>query len=709
MKVYFQHILLIVLFATGMVSCTDSMKSYKNEYEILMDKIRADFVTNPDAGEINESLKLFNKEKGCFTDVDYRRDDRTNWPPMTHLTRLANFAHAYTNPDNYFYRNETMYNSVLQGLNYWYAVNPQCNNWWYNQIAEPQTLGLMMIQMRLGKKKLPADVEKKTIERMIKEGGNPAKWTGANRTDISLHWMYRACLMEDEATLNTALKNAFSPIYYTTKEGFQHDNSYMQHGRQLYIGGYGDEILKGITQIAAYTAGTKFAIPADKLAILSKFMRETFYQTIRGKYMMFDVLGRGMSRPDILNKENTAKFAQRMIALDTEHADEFRQIVRRIRGEVSASQGVKSMHNHYFGSDYTLHVRPEYTFDTRMVSTRTMRCEYGNGENLDTYFLSDGCTGIVRYGDEYYNIFPVWNWYLIPGITAPRLDKMPMAISDWKTPGTSTFTGGVTDGMYGATAYSYYDNYSSIHTGANKSWFYFDNEVVCMGNVSSHAGREVQTSINQCMMSDARVYVNDGSQTAEVGKGKHSYNNPQWVFHRGIGYVFPNGGNVFVYNQEQTGSWYRINRSMEKGEKVHEVFTIGLDYDKNSTNKSYAYIVVPTVDTWEELREYTKIKQVQIVANTQQVQSVYHKALDIWQTVFFKAGSVKLGDIRLVVDQSCIVMLKNGRLYICDPKQRQETITVTVHKDRHVSEITADFKGTGIYAGMTKSFELNKK
>ena len=91
--------------------------------------------------------------------------------------------------------------------------------------------------------------------------------------------------------MKTALENAYSPIEYTVKEGFQHDNSYFQHGVQLYIGGYGDEILKGTTQVAMYTQGTRYALGAEKIRILSKFMRGTYYQTIRGQHMLFDVLG----------------------------------------------------------------------------------------------------------------------------------------------------------------------------------------------------------------------------------------------------------------------------------------------------------------------------------------------------------------------------------------------------------------------------------
>ena len=67
------------------------------------------------------------------------------------------------------------------------------------------------------------------------EGGDPGKWTGANMTDIALHWIYRACLTADEDLLKTAIDYSYSTVKYTTAEGFQYDNSYFQHGVQLYI------------------------------------------------------------------------------------------------------------------------------------------------------------------------------------------------------------------------------------------------------------------------------------------------------------------------------------------------------------------------------------------------------------------------------------------------------------------------------------------
>ena len=539
-----------------------SSLSMQGEFETLMEKIRKDFAQNP---PINDFLNKYDNGRGCFTDIDYSRRDRTNWEPLNHIDRLYDLAFAYTNPQNAYYQSEDIYNKIVKGLEYWYECNPHCNNWWYNQIAEPQKIGILLIQMRTGQKQIPAALETKTLQRIRKDGGDPAKWTGANRTDIALHWIYRACLEKNEADLKTALENAYSPIEYTVKEGFQHDNSYFQHGVQLYIGGYGDEILKGTTQVAMYTQGTRYALGAEKIRILGKFMRGTYYQTIRGQHMLFDVLGRGISRKDITDKSATALFAERMIILDPEHADEYKAIIARLKGEQPAGYKLQPLHTHYFRGDYTLHVRPGYTFDVRMVSTRTMRCEYGNGENLKTYFLSDGCTNIATQGNEYTNILPVWDWRRIPGTTAPQLDTIPMAASDWQTRGTSTFAGGVSDSIYGVSAYAYMDNYAGVNTGAKKAWFFFDNEVVCLGaGINSTSRAPIYTTINQCLLNDKNILVSQNKKQAVIKKGEFTYDSPDWALHNEIGYIFPKGGRIFLNNRQQTGSWYDINHTESK-------------------------------------------------------------------------------------------------------------------------------------------------
>lgn len=705
-------LLLLTFFTSASILANDNKD---DEFESLMEKIRKDFAQNP---LIDEALNKYDANKGCFTDVDYSRRDRTNWEPLTHIDRLYDFAFAYTNPQNTYYQNEDIYNKIVKGLEYWYERNPHCNNWWYNQIAEPQKIGILLIQMRIGKKQISSALETKTLQRIRKEGGDPAKWTGANRTDIALHWIYRSCLEKNETDLETALKNAYSPIEYTVKEGFQHDNSYFQHGVQLYIGGYGDEILKGTTQVAMYTHGTQYALSAEKIRILSKFMRGTYYQTIRGQHMLFDVLGRGISRKDITDKSATALFAERMIVLDPEHADEYKAIIARLKGEQPADYKLQPLHTHYFRGDYSLHVRPGYTFDVRMVSTRTMRCEYGNGENLKTYFMSDGCTNITIEGNEYTNILPIWNWCRIPGTTTPQLDTIPMAASDWQTRGTSTFAGGVSDSIYGVSAYAYMDNYAGVNTGATKAWFFFDNEVVCLGaGITSTSHAPIYTTINQCLLNDKNILLSQNKKQTAIKKGEYSFDYPDWALHNGIGYIFPQGGRIFLNNQQQTGSWYDINHTESKEMQREEVFTLGFDHGTVPHNATYAYIIAPGITSARQMEAYNKKSPVEILANTDSMQIVRHKELNIWQMVFYRKGTFTHKEMTIKVDKACTLMLKDIRrdhaeLHIADPAQSQSCIKVDVcipkvSKDNR--SILCDFRNTGIYAGASRKYLLHNK
>ena len=111
----------------------------------------------------------------------------------------------------------------------------------------------------------------------------------------------------------------------------------------FYIGGYGDEILKGVTQVAMYALGTRYALDNDKVQLLSRFMRETYYPSIRGKYMLYDVMGRSMSRVNMLNKSSKALFARRMIKLDPAHADEFRPTDGQAAGFVRNKAGAQPL------------------------------------------------------------------------------------------------------------------------------------------------------------------------------------------------------------------------------------------------------------------------------------------------------------------------------------------------------------------------------
>lgn len=693
---------------TGWASIfTQTPNQQNNDYEMFMEKIRNTTIKNP---SIDKNLALF-QENGSFSDIDYDDTQMTNWTPIQHIERLSDFVYAYTNEKNKYYQNEDLYQKIVKGLEYWYDVDSESDNWWHNQISEPQKLGVLLIQMRIGKKQIPQELETKILKRIQETGGDPAKWTGANRTDIALHWIYRSCLTQNEADLKTAIDNVFNPVVYTTEEGFQHDNSYFQHGEQLYIGGYGDEILKGVTQVASYALGTQYQLDKEKVELLSKFMRETYYRTVRGQNMSFDVVGRSVSRPGLLNKRTTTTYAQRMIDIDPAHADEYKAIIARLNRKQPADYQVTASHTHYFRGDYSLHVRPQYNFDVRLASTRTKKCEYGNKENLKTYFMSDGCTNIVQTGDEYFNIFPVWNWCHIPGTTAPQVEKIPMDPKAWGVLGTSTYAGGVSDSIYGATAYAYMDTNPEVNTGAKKSWYFFDDEVVCLGaGIQSTSTYPVHTTVNQCFLKDG-ILVDKGGKEETLANGSYTLQAPQWVLHDKIGYFFPQKEEVFLTAQTQSGRWYDINTSKSKKEEKMDVFTLGINHGVGPKDGSYAYIVVPGKTSAQEMEAYQKENAIEILSNNAKVQAVRNTKLNVWMVTFFEAGTFKHKELSVTVDKPCVLMVKDinaksANLHIADPGQTQSPIQVELKIGKKKQVLTADFSQTGIYAGATKQYTV---
>ena len=109
-----------------------------------------------------------------------------------------------------------------------------------------------------------------------------------------------------------------------------------------------------------------------------------------------------------------------------------------------------------------------------------------------------------------------------------------MAANDWQTRGTSTFAGGVSDSIYGVSAYAYMDNYAGVNTGAKKAWFFFDNEVVCLGsgiNSLLHT-RLLHPPQSTSVCDDKNILLShQTSSKRPIKKGEFSYDSPDWVLH----------------------------------------------------------------------------------------------------------------------------------------------------------------------------------
>jgi len=307
-----------------------------------------------------------------------------------------------------------------------------------------------------------------------------------------------------------------------------------------------------------------------------------------------------------------------------------------------------------------------------------------NGEGKLSHHIADGCTFIFLDGEEYYNIFGVWDWYRIPGTTVEY--GSPLNSNYVKFKGRRSFVGGVSDGTYGMSAFDFEARQETVE--ANKAWFYFDDEIVCLGaDIDSTSSYNVFTSMDQRLL-NGTVKVRDAQGNRTVAMGDWSLNACQWVHHDNIGYVYPTSPTVRMKNQQQSGSWGNIN-DQYAGEPndTKDVFSLWINHGNYVSNGSYQYIVVPDISS-SSMDAYSRSIPVSIRSNTASIQAVEHTGLGIIQAAFYAAGTVTGTDgTTVTVNQPCLVMLRElpGQLEVCASNPNNVSLSVNVDINRELT------------------------
>lgn len=342
-----------------------------------------------------------------------------------------------------------------------------------------------------------------------------------------------------------------------------------------------------------------------------------------------------------------------------------------------------------------------------------------NSEGLLNHHYADGSNFISRTGQEYYNIWPVYDWQKIPGTTVVQKPSLPPETEIQKR-GLTEFVGAVTNGKIGAAVFDFKCLIDPL--AAKKSWFFFEDEYVCLGTGINYSGDlPVVTTINQSL-SVGNVVAMKGSGRSVINKGENRIENVKWILHDEIAYIFPEPADLFLSDKAQTGSWYRINQQSDspKDEISMEVFKIWMDHGRRPSNAGYSYIVVPSVSE-EELSSVNAEKNIEILANTADIQAVRHNILNVCQIVFFRAGEIQVTPgMNIRMDSPGLIMVRmEGKnikeISVSDPSRSLGRIhfSASVRIDKRgndykavwdeakgLTEISVDLP-QGVYAGQS--------
>ncbi len=636
-----------------------SANSMANDIYILTERILVDLVDSKQRiaqgrgqtlTEKASDIILAQNSSGCWDEYDYldsNASDEGGWEPIEHIYDVQDLAAEYrVNGD------ATVKNALLKAIDCWYEDNPSGSvpvspNWYHNEISLPKSMGPvgLIIKQDLNQTQLSNVVS--TMPVSAPAIGTGTKSEGANRTNIGLGVIYRGMLLGDSAKVSEGVLTIEDSIALGQGSGYiQSDYSWLQHGPQLYNAGYGKSWKASSVDFAYYIRDLQWAIPQEKMAIVASYLLDgEQWMIMPGGKARFDynTIGRAIGRapnPDpVVVPPSTIDItdAEKVAAMVPSKASELQAYQNYREGSSPAQTGFK----HFWRSDYSVVMRDDFMYTIRMSSDDVTLLEHGNGENLLGYWLGFGNTFLYQSGDEYDNIFPVWEWDEIPGVTSAHFTKTRNKA--WgNNYQDSTFVGAVTDGQYGVTVMDmvHTDDDSGVKDlFAKKAWFAFEDEIVALGSgISSSRSEYISTTVNQSLL-DGPVTI-DGVEYAEGGR---DLNNVDWIHHDNVGYVFPASWWGQVSNNTQTGSWSLVDTEGTTETLSAKTFRIRMGHSWQPSDRSYQYIIVPSV-TKGETQAYSDATPVTIIENSEEIQAVRHAGLNMTGIVFYKAGSVTVYD-----------------------------------------------------------------
>ncbi|MFK4272538.1 polysaccharide lyase family 8 super-sandwich domain-containing protein [Streptomyces milbemycinicus] len=508
--------------------------------------------------------------------------------------------------------------------------------------------------------------------------------TGQNTVWYAQNVIFRGLLTPDPALVASGRDAMAHAILLSTGDGIQSDLSYHQHGDQLYSAGYGRSMLNDVAQWLYVLRRTSFAFTPTSVHDYTAWVLDGTRWMINGDHAEFNVFLNPAPRYHS-NAERVLEALRRLDDAVPSQAGHFGRLRRNI--SLRSSDTGLSGHKYFWRSDFAAHKRPGWGVTVKMVSARTIGSEWrsSNPRNLNyLYWVPFGTTFIARRGDEYRNLFPVWDWSRLPGCTNPAVVASLDASNPYRQ--STTFVGGVDNGLYGAAAMDM-DKYG---TTARKGYFCFDDEFVALGaGITSTDPNPVVTTLNQTRRVGRVVAAG-----ATVRPGTTRTRTGTWAYHDGTGYAFFEPVDMTVRNETVTGSWADIATGQDPAPVTQDVFGLWLDHGAKPSDATYAYVVRPGVDQGQAAA-YAQHLPVRLLANTTSLQGVRHDPLGISQLLFYSPGTatVRKG-VTLAVDQPCMVILDESApstpvITVSAPQAPGVTVTATLTRFGTVTRRTA--------------------
>lgn len=702
-----------------------SFNAVADDFDIIRKRVVAEIMKVPvNDASVADILKRMRPD-GSFNDINYDDLSRTaGFPHRRHTGDLVYLARAWKTSGSRYFKSKELKERITTSLRYWVDHDYIGDNWHDNQISTPTNLVTLML---IAGNDLPKDLINKAqpiIGRahMNASGARPS----GDRIVIAGILARNLLFLGNKTEFDNIIRLIEGEIKFNTgQRGMQHDYSF--HHRVDRVNnttsyGYG-KYANEFGEWSYYVAGTKYAFSKEKINQLVDYYLDGVYkQLVYGVYEDVGVKNRSITSKTEFRPRGIEEITRLLISTDY-RKDELEEIIRLRKGEASPS---RSFARFFWQTEHFVFQRPDFYTTVRMFSTRNRNMEEPyNGPGKPTHHRADGTNYLLLKGDEYHNIWPVYDWQKISGTTIMQKKKLhgPDSI---QLDGLRDFVGAVTDGLYGAVAFDFKSPHDMVE--AKKSWFFFDDEYVCIGtNINSRSNIPVATTINQVLLRSEVIVLQNG-EASRMPNGARELKGVKAVYQDKVGYIFPEPATVQLSNQTETGRWSDITdqKNISKELVSSEVFKLWYDHGKSPDSASYEYIVVPNITQEELLSTSASNRGIRILSKNSNVHAVLNSKLDICQIAFYRASTVDINDrLSITMDSQGMAMLKmkDGgvkELTVSDPSRKLNKIMVTLSGNydsdaEGVTTLNASERGTttliidlprGVYRGKSVTVAL---
>ena len=681
-----------------------SVFSQESEIALIKNRIYLNLI-DKEISYINleKIIQEFDGEK--WPNIKYEDVSREGFDNRIHTSNMVELAIAFKNPKSKYHNKKKLKEILDKALGFWCTNDFIGDNWWNNQIGTPTDLVHLMLLMGNEFPKSQIVKSQEIISRAnINEGGARP---GGDRIKVSSIAAKNQLFLNNNSEFDKIIdiiENEIKFVEWTGREygythsknnvggfnefsrangrGLQYDNSF--HHRTDGVNNtlsYGLSYSLAFIEWGYYTRNTKYAFSKEKINLLTDYYLDGVCKTaVYGKFPDFAAKNRSVSRKGSV-KPYTTDAVERLLEISNYRSKELKEILDMRNNKI---QKLTVSHaTFYWNSEHFSFQRPNFFSSVRMFSSRNMNMESPyNSEGLLNHHRGDGANHVVIKGDEYYDISPVYDYMKIPGTTIVQKEKLsnPNAI---KKIGITDFVGAVTDGRYGAVGFDFKSPHDPLV--ARKSWFFFDEEYVCLGaGISTKMKNEVNTTLNQSLLR-GEVVVSSGGEKKNLKAGAQMLNDIDWIHHDNITYLFPKPQTIFIKNEIAKGSWWRISKQISSSKDTVKlaVFKTWINHGESPSNASYEYIVKPGI--LDKVDKQKTFHNIQTLSNTPYVQAVKNNELGIIQMVFYKAGEIKISEaLKFKCHAPGIVMLKMDEntireVSVSDPNRELSQISFSIN------------------------------